>query len=106
MYFKKEKRIKNNPIEIEKHLKLKLIIYFIISFLFMSFFWYFISSFCAVYINTQIILLKNTLFSFSLSMIYPFGTKLLASLLRITALRDKKNDRKLMYQLSQFISYI
>ena len=34
--------------ELEKILKIKFIIFYICSFLFMSFFWYFISSFCAV----------------------------------------------------------
>jgi hypothetical protein len=72
----------------------------------MAFFWYFISSFCAVYNNTQIILLKNTLFSFSLSMLYPFGYVLLPGLFRIPALRAKNKDKKLMYQLSKYIALI
>ena len=45
--------------EIEHHLKIKFIIFFILSFLFMIFFWYYISCFCAVFINSQIVLIKN-----------------------------------------------
>jgi hypothetical protein len=104
---RKEKSIINiESQKTEQCLKIKLIIYFIISFLFMAFFWYFISSFCAVYNNTQIILLKNTLFSFSLSMLYPFGYVLLPGLFRIPALRAKNKDKKLMYQLSKYIALI
>ena len=40
-----------------KCLKIKLTIFFILSFLLMIFFWYFISCFCAVYKNTQNILI-------------------------------------------------
>ena len=36
---------------------IKLILYFIISFLFLLFFWYYISMFCSIYKNTQMHLL-------------------------------------------------
>ena len=39
----------------KKCLKIKLGIFFFLSFLLMPFFWYFISCFCAVYKNTQTI---------------------------------------------------
>ena len=106
---KKQKRIININIkseEIEKCLKIKLIIYFIFSYLLLAFFWYFISSFCAVYNNTQIILIKNTLFSFGLSMIFPFGYILLPGLFRIPALKAKNRDRKSMYKLSKYIALL
>ena len=76
--------------KIEKCLKIKFIIFFILSSLFMIFFWYFISCFCAVYTNTQIILIKDTLFSFGLSMIYPFGLNLIPGFFRFPALRAEK----------------
>ena len=44
--------------KIEKYIKIKFVIFFIISLLLMLFFWYFISCFCAVYNNTQVILIK------------------------------------------------
>ena len=71
-------------------LKIKFIIFFIISFLFSFFFWYFIACFCAVYKNTQNILIKSTLISFGLSMVYPFGLNLLPGIFRIPALRAPK----------------
>ena len=62
----------------------------------MIFFWYFISCFCAVYKNTQLILIEDTLISFFTSMIYPFGLKLLPGMFRIPALlSNPKNKRKI-----------
>ena len=84
-YRKAEIEAKN----IKKCINIKLVLFFIISFLLMLFFWYYISSFCAVYQNTQIILIGDTLLSFGLSMIYPFGLNLLPATFRIIALRKK-----------------
>ena len=91
---------------IEKSLKIKFLLYFIISTLLMLFFWYFISCFCSVYKNTQIVLIKDTLLSYILSMVYPFGLNLLPGLLRIPALRAEKKDRKCLYKISQYVALI
>ena len=45
-------------------LMIKFVIYFIISFLFLLFFWYYISMFGVIYRNTQFHLIKDTLISF------------------------------------------
>lgn len=103
---KRKKLISKNSEEIEKCLKIKLILYLIIGMIFMLFFWYFISSFCAVYTNTQIILLENTMISFGLSMIYPFGYVLLPGIFRIPALKAKNQDQKCIYKLSKLIALI
>ena len=85
-------------------LRIKFILYFILSFIFLLFFWYYLSMFGAVYINTQFHLLKDTLVSFGLSLLYPFGLCLLPGLFRIPALSDPKMKRiyyfwKLIYQI-------
>ena len=72
----------------------------------MLFFWYFISCFCSVYKNTQIILIKDTLISFGLSMLYPFGLNLLPGLFRIPALKDINKNKKYLYKLSGFVALI
>ena len=90
----------------KKCLKIKLGIFFFLSFLLMSFFWYFISCFCAVYKNTQTILLIDTIISFTLSMIYPFGLNLIPGLGRIPALRTKEKNKKYLYILSQYLALI
>ena len=75
-----------------KCLRTKINIFFIVGIFFLIFFWYFISSFCAVYKNTQIIFLKNCTLSFCLSMIYPFVFNLIPGLFRIPSLKyENKN---------------
>ena len=89
---------------VEKCLTIKIIIYYIISLFCLFFYWYFISCFCAVYINTQLILIHDTLFSFATSMIYPFGFCLLPTFMRSIALKSDKKDKKCLYNTSLLIS--
>ena len=91
---------------ISKYLFIKFLIFFILSILLLLFFWYFISCFCGVYVNTQIIFIKNTFISFALSMVYPFGLNLLPGLFRIPALRDKKKKHNCLYKISGYIAII
>ena len=58
--------------EILKCFKIKFILFFTFCYLFILLFWYFLSCFCAVYRNTQINLINDTLISFGLSLLYPF----------------------------------
>ena len=92
--------------QIRKYIKIKLAIFFIFSLLLILFFWYFISSFCAVYKNTQMILIKDTLISFGLSMLYPFGLNLIPGMFRIPALRAVKKDKKTLYKFSRIVALI
>ena len=91
---------------IKRCLTIKFIIFFILNILLLLFFWYFISCFCGVYRNTQIILIKDTLISFGLSMLYPFGLNLLPGILRIPALRAKNKNKKCIYKASLLIALI
>ena len=91
---------------IEKCLKIKFAVFFIVSLLLMIFFWYYISCFCAVYNNTQIILIKDTAISFGLSMAYPIGLNFLPGFFRIPALRDKNKDKICLYSFSKLVAYI
>ena len=84
-------------------LKIKFILYFVISFLFLSFFWYYISMFCVIYRNTQIHLLKDTLMSFGLSLLFPFCVYLIPGFVRIFALSCCKNKRECLYNFSKFL---
>jgi O-antigen ligase len=106
---KQEKSIKNTvniSKNIEKCIKIKFIIFFLFSLILMLFFWYFISCFCAVYNNTQTILFKDTILSFGLSMLYPFGLSLLPGLARMPSLRAEKKDKKCLYCLSQILALL
>ena len=97
---------KNLILKIKKCLFIKLIIYFLLSFLFLIFFWFYLSSFCAVYKNTQVHLIKDTIISFALSSLYPFGLSLLPGFLRIPSLKASKKDKEWMYIFSQIIQFI
>ena len=99
-------KLVNESKKVERCISIKIIIFFIISLLFMLFFWYFISCFCAVYNNTQIILIKDTLISFALSITYPFGLNLIPGFFRIPALKSQKKDEKCLYKISQYIALI
>ena len=87
-------------------LKVKFILYFIISTIFLIFFWYYLSMFCAIYKNTQIYLIKDTLISFVLSLLYPFGIYLIPGIFRIPALSDRNNKRICLYNFSILLQMI
>ena len=99
-------KVKHIAKKIKKCLKIKLIIFFVLTSALMIFFWYFISCFCAVYKNTQLILIEDTLISFFTSMLYPFGLKLLPGMFRIPSLRATKRDQKCIYRISRILSYL
>ena len=85
-------------------LRKKMYIFYIIGLIMLSFFWYFISGFCAVYKNTQIIYLKSCSLSFCLSMIYPFALNLIPGLFRIPALKSKR--KKYLYTIGNIIALL
>ena len=86
-----------------KKLRIKFLLYFIISTIFLLFLWYYISMFCAVYVNTQIHLIQDSLISFGLSIFYPFGIYLLPGIFRIPALTNKKKHKKYFYIISNIL---
>ena len=87
-------------------IKIKFILFFIINFLLLILFWFYLSCFCAVYKNTQIYLIKDTLISFGLSMVYPFFICLFPCIFRIYSLSSRKNKRKYCYSFSKLLQLI
>jgi hypothetical protein len=83
---------------------IKYIIFYLANSSFLIFLWYYISSFNAVYQNTQTFVIKNSLISFSFSLIYPFFIVLLISLCRKFSLENKNNE--CLYIISQFLVHI
>ena len=113
--FKHNKNVDNidkRKIELNNILKTKLILFFIISTIFFLIFWYYLSMFCATYVNTQIHLIKDTLISFGMSLLYPFGIYLLPGIFRIHALlnrnkNSKKNEAgKYIYNLGKILQIL
>ena len=101
-----KKRVESKAKEVVGFLKIKFLIFYIIDYLLLFFFWYFLSCFCGVYKNTQITLFKDSLISFGISMLYPFGINLFPGMFRMTALRAKKKDKKTLYKAGNLLALI
>ena len=100
----KRKKKNEKLLKVISCLKIKFNIFFVIGFVFLCFCWYYISVFCCVYINTQIILIKDTFLSFGFSLLYPFILYLIPGLLRIPSLKSKNSPS--LYILSKIFAQI
>ena len=100
---KNEKNDEKSEQNLFDKLKIKFIFYFIISYILLFFLGYYICSFCAIYSNTQIHLIKDTMISFFLSLLYPFIINLLPGLFRIPSLSKAKKKRICMYKFSKIL---
>ena len=98
--------IYKREINLKKKLKIKFILFFVISFIFLLFFWYYLSMFCAIYRNTQYHLIKDTLISFGLSLTYPFIIYLFPGFFRIPALINKNNRQIYKYNFSKILQML
>ena len=96
---------KSEIMKIFTFIKIKLFIFFILTFAFLIFYWYSMTSFCAVYENTQITFIKDSLLSFLLGILYPFIIYLIPATLRIISLRNAKSNLKCIYKLSDIIPF-
>ena len=98
----------DDSIEIKKIFRcinMKLTFFFIFTFIFLSFYWYIIASFCAVYQNTQYIFIKDSLSSFFIGLLYPFVLYLIPSGLRICTIKNPKKNLRCIYKLSDIIPF-
>jgi sterol desaturase/sphingolipid hydroxylase (fatty acid hydroxylase superfamily) len=82
---------------------IKLTFFFAFSILIFLLFWYYISCFCAVYKSTKIYLIKNTLISYTILLIYPFIIYLIPVIFRISAIN---NSGEFFYKLNQITQLI
>ena len=89
-----------------KILKIKFISFFVTTFILLLFFMYYIICFCGIYENTQIHLIKDSILSFTLSLLYPLLIYLLPGLLRISALRVLEKDKECLYNISKLFHFI
>ena len=106
----KQRINKNNAIKEGKKLIncliIKFILFYVTSFILLDFFWYYLSCFCAVYKNTQLYLIKDTLIGFLFTLIYPLIIYLIPGIFRIVALRDKKKKKECLYKLSLLLQIL
>ena len=88
---------------VKKCLIIKYSLFYTFGFAFFIFCWYYLSSFCAVFKNSQKYLIINTIISFSISFIYPFLINIIPSLFRIIALKRNNNC---LFNISLILQYI
>ena len=90
----------NNLIRI---IKIKFALFFIFAFFLLGFFEYYITCFCGVYVNTQIHLIKDSVISFVLSLVYPFGIYIFPCVFRIISLSAKDKNKECLYKFSKIL---
>jgi hypothetical protein len=81
----------------------KYICFYTLGVMFYIFLWYYLSSFSAVYKNTQIFLIINTFISFAISLLYPFIFCFLPVILRNYSLNNRK---EFIFIISTIMQYI
>ena len=84
-------------------IRIKFISFYIIDFLILLLFWYYVTCFCGIYRNTQIHLLKDSLFSFIISLTTHFLLYLVPGLFRMCSLKRKN---KVLYGFSKILQTI
>ena len=102
VYFKNKEKI-----NIEKKyrillriLKFKFFVFFIITFSILLLFWYYITCFCGIYVNTQNHLIKDSIISLIISLIIPFFLYFIPGIFRIPSLKMKKYNHDILYKFS------
>ena len=88
---------------VKRNLIIKYVIFFILGLIFLVFFWMLLSSFGAVYQNTQMFIFKNTLISFAMSLVYSC-LNLSACIFRICSLKSKNSE--CLYKISKFLQIL
>ena len=85
---------------------IKYISFYVLCFIFLTIFWFYLSSFCAVYQNSQIYVFKNAFISFGIFIIYPIIFNLLPTIFRFIALKDKNQKNECIFKLSKILQLI
>ena len=73
--------------KIKRKITIKYIIFFSLGIILLIFLWMLLSSFGAVFRNTQIIVFENTLICFAISLIYPFIYDIIPCIFRSCTLK-------------------
>ena len=102
----KQNNINKKEIDLKRKLYRKFISFFILGFIFLLCFEYYLSMFCAIYVNTQIHLIKDTLISFGFSFVSPIFIYIFPGIFRIPALSNPKKQRKYLFIISKIFQMI
>ena len=89
-----------------KCIKIKFAIFFVLNFILLGLFWFYLTTFNAIYENTQVYLIENTFISFGFSLFYPFIINILPTLLRMGAINSTNKNQRYLYRVSQIIQIL
>ena len=84
-------------------IKVRIVIYYILSFAFLLVFGFYVLCFCAIFENTQIALIRSTLTSWLISFIYPLIICLFTSIVRSAAFKCKSKCLYFVKTMMQFL---
>ena len=87
-------------------IRLKILTFFIITYVLLFLFWIYLGCFCAVYKNTQIHLLSDVSSSFALSFVTPIFINLLPGIFRLSALNGGKGKRISLFKFSKLVQML
>ena len=96
---------RNSMIGIMKCIQIKIGFFFLFTSMMFFFYWYLITCFCSVYQNTQVAFIKDSLLSFLLGNLIPFGIYFIPSLFRIIALKTNKYKLEWVYNISNIVPF-
>ena len=72
---------------------IKFSIFFTLNLILLIAFWYYLTCFNAIYANTQVDLIINTVISFAMSLAYPFFINIIPAFVRNDILKSHKNNK-------------
>jgi len=84
-------------------IKIRICVYYVLSYIFLLVFGYYVACFCAIFKNTQIDLIISMFTSWGLSLLYPFMIYIATSLTRRIGIRCKC---KFIYKINQILQMI
>ena len=99
-YEENNKLVSKKVIEAKNSITIKYISFYIVCFIFITFLWFYLSSFCAVFQNSQKFIIINTFIDFTIACIFPLIFNLLPCLLRKKALED---NNELIFKISRVL---
>ena len=94
------KNQKSKPLALLKKKKalkcviIKFTIFFVLNLILLIIFWYYLTCFNALYANTQLDLIINSIISFAMSSVYPFLINILPAFFRMDSLSENKKEKK------------
>ena len=95
---------RDKVISVLRGMRMKLMAFYIGGTFFSIFYWYAISAFCSVYINTQTIYIIDCVISFVIFLIVPFVVYFIIAVMRIISLKNNILKKlKWLYKLSKVL---